>query len=50
MNIGVCNRVSERLMFISGLILMIIGAVIWMPLGPDKPDVELTGLYVILCM
>ena len=25
---------------------MIIGAVIWLPLGPDKPDIPLTGLYM----
>lgn len=25
---------------------MIIGAVIWLPLGPDKPEIPITGLYI----
>ena len=40
---------------------MIIGAVIWLPLGPDKPDIQLTGMvysyiymyvymYIYMCM
>ena len=35
--------VPERLVFIGGLVLMIVGMVIWLPLGPDKPPVQMTG-------
>ncbi|XP_065891982.1 major facilitator superfamily domain-containing protein 8-like isoform X2 [Dysidea avara] len=33
--------IPERTIFISGLILMIIGTGIWLPVGPDKPSVEI---------
>ncbi|XP_065891984.1 major facilitator superfamily domain-containing protein 8-like isoform X2 [Dysidea avara] len=36
--------VPERVVFIGGLILMIVGMVIWLPLGPDKPPIQMTDV------
>ena len=39
-------RVPERIVFISGLVVMILGMIIWMPLGHDKPVVQMTGVRI----
>ena len=42
----ILNRIPERAIFISGLILMIIGTAIWIPLGSDKPSIEIVGMLL----
>ena len=39
----VLPRVSERLILIIGLLVIICGFIIWMPYGPDHPDIEMSG-------
>jgi len=40
-------RIPDRIIFVSGLIVMIFGMIIWLPLGHDKPDVQMTGAFDI---
>ena len=42
-NTNFVYRSSERFVLITGLVITIFGFIIWMPYGPDHPDVEMTG-------
>lgn len=35
-------------MFVGGLVIMIVGMIVWLPLGHDRPAVQMTGRCVCL--
>ena len=39
-------RVQERLVLLGGLLIIIVGLVIWLPYGPGHPDVEIVGKQI----